>query len=126
MFELNQLQAHGVEIDGERYGIELYWSSDIMAVIKVFGAGSTQGDYFCPICTKTITCTKTGAGDLRLFEDLEVMELLMASPERERMGQKNMPLLRIPASRILIDPLHMFARIIETILKLVFDMCDFD
>lgn len=91
-----------------------------MAVIKVFGAGSTQGQHFCPICTKEITCESPEAGDLRLFEDLEEMELLMASPASERMGQTNMPLLRIPASRILIDPLHMFARIIETILKLVF------
>ena len=119
-----------ITVNEKKFMVEKKMGGDLKFLSILYGINSANSNYPCIWCT----CPKSSFGDLskqysitdkaKGARKLEEARKILAKTPRERMkpaehlGYQNLPLTNIEFDCCVIDVLHMFLRIAETLLKL--------
>ena len=125
--EVNELHKSGIEVDGVHYKIECYLGGDWKFLAIITGINSASGRYACIWCkcpaedrhdvSKKWSITDPKFGARSIEESISISKL---PNSRRSFGIKFPPLFTtIPLSHVVVDNLHMFLRIADTLINLL-------
>jgi hypothetical protein len=112
---------NNVEFEEKKYPIDYYFTSDWVMMAEVCGLYNPSSNHPCIWCTqskKDFSLAKKSS-DRTFLTDHEIKNLIRNDPKHNHHGYKHESLLSdvIPFKKCIVDMLHLFIRISETLLQ---------
>jgi len=121
---VEELQHHGLAVNGVQYSVIWYCCSDWTFLAMVYGLNSSTAKFFCIWCY----CTKANIADFSI-QDWPIQRTLEDCHKQcsnktteKRKGCVNEPLLSIPFDHVIVDTLHLFLRIMGLLFRQIIEL----